>query len=408
MPPLTRARAAAEAPSLLDALARTPVAAALVVGALGLQDRRALRLVCTQLRDAVGEATTKLEADLRPWGEGAARPPTPQRWPRLKELKIVGPNLVALEALGSETWDRLHSLCVQHRLFSSPHLDVTSTRALAAALRRMPALRSLELWGVLVKIQAARELFCSSLAEALPQLRSLTASSSYLNPGIARALAATGWRLEELSLSHNDDLDTNSVAAIVAAPTFALRQLELMDCSLTPAALLSVANASWPLEELYLSSNDLSAAAAALAALSRHVGLRCLSVSDCDLSLAGFRALIEATWPALTYLSAQGARMDFVGSFSLGPAAFAGFPALKELDLSCVGLGGAGARLLASRRWEHLRVLKLIESDAGLAALARGTWPALEVLHLNGDYLGGSLTLEDARRWAPALVELLL
>ena len=57
----SNAPAAAEAPTLLDTLARAPAAAALVVGALEeVDDREALRLACTQMRDAVGEAETKL------------------------------------------------------------------------------------------------------------------------------------------------------------------------------------------------------------------------------------------------------------------------------------------------------------------------------------------------------------
>jgi hypothetical protein len=60
MPPLPRAREAAEAPRLLDTCARAPAAAALVVAQLGVWNRRALRLTHPQLRDAVEEATTKL------------------------------------------------------------------------------------------------------------------------------------------------------------------------------------------------------------------------------------------------------------------------------------------------------------------------------------------------------------
>jgi hypothetical protein len=49
--------------------------AALVVAALGPADRRALRLAHPQLRDAVGEASTVLDADLRAPGA----PPTAGR-----------------------------------------------------------------------------------------------------------------------------------------------------------------------------------------------------------------------------------------------------------------------------------------------------------------------------------------
>jgi hypothetical protein len=85
---------AREAPALLKALARAP--AALVVAALDrLEGRKAL--VHTQLRDAVGEATTKLEArfDIA----GAVRPPAPARWPRLEELTMRGSQGLDAEAL---------------------------------------------------------------------------------------------------------------------------------------------------------------------------------------------------------------------------------------------------------------------------------------------------------------------
>ena len=88
----------AEALTLLDALARAPAAAALVVAALDqLEDRQALRLAHSQLRDLIGEETTGLEVDLRV--VAPARPPTPRRFPRLERLAMWGPAAAALEAL---------------------------------------------------------------------------------------------------------------------------------------------------------------------------------------------------------------------------------------------------------------------------------------------------------------------
>jgi hypothetical protein len=105
------AHGAAEALTLLDA----PAAAALVIGALErVEDRKALRLTHPLLRDAVGEATRKLQADFTPHYRGgdrravaAARPPTARCWPRLEALAIGG---LDLEALGSDTWASLRSL----------------------------------------------------------------------------------------------------------------------------------------------------------------------------------------------------------------------------------------------------------------------------------------------------------
>jgi hypothetical protein len=147
----------AAAPSLLDALARAPAAAALVVAALDrLEDRKALRLAHPQLRDAVGEATRKLNVDLRV--AAAPRPPTPRLWPRLEQLTILGPNAAALEALGSGTWGGLCTLRLANLTKTS--LDAPSTRALAAALRRMPALRALALGRLILSDAATSELFC--------------------------------------------------------------------------------------------------------------------------------------------------------------------------------------------------------------------------------------------------------
>ena len=129
----------------------------------------------------------------------------------------------------------------------------------------------------------------------------------------------------------------------------------------------------------------------------------------CQLSAAGFKALAEAAWPALTSLGARQAAVQFEGPHALGAAAFAGFPALEDLVLVHMELGEAGARLLASRRWPRLQKLDLFDARlgvAGIAALARGEWPALVRLRLAGNGLGVPPTLEDVRRWAPALEEL--
>ena len=407
------AQEAAEALTLLEALARAPAAAALVVAALKGwpgEDLKALRLAHPQLRDAVGEATIKLRVIVR-HGAAAVRPPTPRRWPCLKELNVFSHDLAAvLEAIRAGAWGCLHALRLGDSRWPAT-LDVPAARALAAALRQMPALRALKLEGVELPDAAAQELFRASSAAGAPQLRGLTIWSAGLSPAAARMLVSAGWPLQELDLRDNRGLGAAGLAVLAAAPTFALRRLKLVYCGLDAAALLSVANAPWPLEELVLSGNDFSAAAAgpALAALARHHRLRGLDVGQCQMSAAGFKALVEAHWPALTYLRARGATVEFDGPRALGAAAFAGFPALKELDLSGVALGEAGARLLASRRWPRLRELNLFNcriGDAGLAAFARGAWPALRVLYLRGNDLGAALALDDTLRWAPALVDL--
>ncbi len=347
----------------------------------------------------------------------------------LEEMRFFRPSAGALEALASGTWSRLRRLDINFPPAPFPRfvLDAPFARALAAALRRMPALRELNLFDVPLLPGPAIELFGPfSDAGAAPLLRALAIEAFDFVPAATRALAATGWRLEDLSRDLGMDeiaaLDAAGVTALVAAPTFAIRHLNLAACGLDAAALLALANARWPLEELDLAGNTFDAAAdgPALAALSRHANLRKLSLDRCWLSAAGSarpcrtsrqdKALVEATWPGLTSLKASWADVARDGPHALGAAAFAGFPALEDLVLYGVRLGEAGAALLASRRWPRLKVLGLCScalGDAGLAALARGAWPALECLDVRWNNLRAPPNLEDARRWAPALVELL-
>ena len=79
-------------------------------------------------------------------------------------------------------------------------------------------------------------------------------------PAGARALAASGWRLEKFDLHyhrlvHYHRLGADGIAALIASPTFAIRRLELVRCGVNMASLLDLVNAPWPLEELDLSEN---------------------------------------------------------------------------------------------------------------------------------------------------------
>ena len=254
--------------------------------------------------------------------------------------------------------------------------------------------------------------------------------------------AFSGGRLKELNLGDNKNLGAAGIFALVAAPMTGLRRLTLSKCGLDAAALRVLARAHWPLEELDIGYNDFSddAAGPALVALARHAGLLRLCVSECRLSPASFKALIEGTWPALTSLSARSpcygglASLD-PGAFFSPAAAFAGFPKLEKLEMSSLPLGKAGARVLARQRWPRLRELVLTKTalrDRGVAALALGDWPALQQLQLMFNDLGSNAllalargsfpalmwlnlkyngrpmraTLDAARRWAPALVKL--
>jgi hypothetical protein len=243
---------------------------------------------------AVGEATTELAGHFDP----AARPPTPRRWPRLEALVLHRPGAAALEALAREDWGGLQSLSLADKQGESA-LDAASARALAAALPRMPTLRALELCGVELPDASAAELFRASSGAAAPQLHALAVRGAGLTPAAVHMLAATGWRLKELNLGGNGGL-ADGCAALCAAPTFAIRCLNMAECDLDSASFLGLASTPWPLEELNLmridelggpdpffaalgGGVDAAAAraidarvAAAIAALSRRTGLRVL------------------------------------------------------------------------------------------------------------------------------------
>ncbi len=129
-------------------------------------------------------------------------------------------------------------------------------------------------------------------------------------------------------------------------------------------------------------------------------------MNRCLLGPASFKALVEAAWSALASFNAGTTVATPDYPLALGAAAFAGFPALEELVLPTMLLDDSGAALL-SRHWPLLTRLDLCRRwladgvGAGVAALARGEWLALKTLRMNARV--GPLTLEVARRWAPAL-----
>ncbi len=206
---------------------------------------------------------------------------------------------------------------------------VPFARALVAAFDRMPALRD---FGVTAAVPdaAAEALF----RPEAPPLTELWVLHGALSPAALRLLAATGWPLEVLELGAVPGAAAG-LAALAAAPAFALRHLSLSGCKLDTDPLLGLAAAPWRLEELDLTDSDLSDAAAgpALAAFSRHADLFELNLNRSRMSAAGFKAVAEVAWPGLEFFSASGARAAFAGPHALGAAAFAAAPEPERLVL---------------------------------------------------------------------------
>jgi hypothetical protein len=168
---------------------------------------------------------------------------------------------------------------------------------------------------------------------------------------MAGALAATGWRLERLVIGGPDHAQ---VAALAAAPTFALRKLEISRSDLGPAALRELAAAPWPLETVTFNGwiHPGDECGPPLAALSRHAGMRELVLDFINLGPRAMRALVDAEWPALTKFVLdldRGGEDDDFGFLRLSPTSFAGFPRLETLHLLRVWLGVEGARALVAR-----------------------------------------------------------
>jgi hypothetical protein len=279
--PRAAARPAPRALSLLDAVALA-LAADLIVGALGPEERASLRLAHPALRDAVDARVPKVTMPDFWENDVVARPPSARRWPAARALAWAGPcTAPRLAVLGAERWAALEELSLCYY-----SLDEPAARALAAAARAMPRLRRLRLRDAQLKGREkpgpmARALFSgdgwagleelsltnsvqwrtAAVSELLraagrraPRNRVLDLDYVYATEATMRTLASTGWALEELRVDGSDGLRGACVARLAAAPTFALRRLTLLACGLYFGLdpLGTIASTPWPLEELSL------------------------------------------------------------------------------------------------------------------------------------------------------------
>jgi len=233
---------------------------------------------------------------------------------------------------------------------------------------------------------------------AAPRLRSFSFLGDLSAAG-ARAMAASGARLEELEIVSDVHFLDDAVAALVASPSIALRRLKFVGCTLTTSALRSIAAAAWPLEELALANCDFRGAEAgpALEALAqRHLGLRRLDIKHCFLFESGFRALVCARWPALVELSVHlwsddedgrggDAHLERVATLD---AAFDGLPRLEALYIAC-DMSRCAMQALSSQPRPALRFLNF------------------RFLNLVRGRSAEPVTLEAVRAWAPAIEEVM-
>ncbi len=419
--------------SLEDVLAAALGAAALIVRALEGDDIKALRLASRQCRASVDAAVVGLAVSCGGHQPLAPPPPTAAgRFPALRRLKFYSSGLTVpiahLEALAAGAFPFLEELS-----FCDCALDPAEAAALARAAPRLPALRALTFRTGRFTAVAGEALF----AAAWPALRAVKFGVRSSDSGVGalaaawrnlealarlevrghrataadvRAIAAAGWRLEELVLSIPALRGAELFAALAAAPALRVRALVLPRCRLSSAALRALAAPScrMRLTALDLEDNPFGDVDAghALAALAWRHPLRALRLASCRLGTAGVEAVASAEWSALAELD-----LDFNGADvgELGAAGFARMPKLAALDLAHSGVGPAGAALLAARVGAQLTRLSLRgawRGDVGAVELAAGAWPALRSVNL-GDLgrrgAGAPLGVEDVRRWAPAI-----
>jgi hypothetical protein len=329
------------------------------------------------------------------------------RWSALEELAVNGAGIAfSGAALAGASFDALARL---------KRLDLGANAFGVAGVRLLAGTRWERLEELVLEGADANDATLEALAAThMPAVCSLELGRERLAAAGLRSLASAGWRLRRLHLERTE-LGDEGAAALAAVPLSGLRVLHLDSFDLTAAGLAALAGAPWfaGLEELYLSwarleVGDTSAAIAAVA--QGGVALRALDIQHTEISAAGLASLLRCRWPALEALRVTNisGRVDFADA-ALAGASFDGLARLAFLDLSGLRLGAAGARLLAGTRWEQLRALGLAGTgldDAAVAALAPAgpaAWPRLACLNLWANSVLAPPTLEQARRWAPAL-----
>ena len=398
----------------------------------GLEERRALRLVCRQSRALVdgriSSASAKAGWADPPLAEARLLTLTQSPWRLLRlELGGCGIDAAGAAALAAAAWPGLLALGLSgHRLGNAgvatlaaahwpllQHLNLNAaTAGLFIALgyatrqrRRWQQTKWTDLRGLHLRDSEFGDAGVAALVTAaFPRLEKLDIRGLRLTgPGMA-ALAGAAWPcLEELVVSFaTDDEESLGIVALAEGRFPSLKRLCLDGGGFSDDGWAALAAASWPgqLQKLelnlwvYIHGLAVLAASAALAA-THWPALQELTLLG-QLTSEATAALAEAHFPALLKLDLS---TDVLGDIQPLGALLAKFPRLQSLNLRANNLSGslaeaeeAGSGLFAAGL-PHLRELDVSHNyltAADVAALAAAAWPWLEALELGTSNYDGT------------------
>ena len=390
-------------------------------------------------------------------------------WPDLRELRLRNSLIFQEEeeyflaaALAACHWPQLRLLDVRGRGLSAPGMAAlagagwTHLEELALSLCRgadpRPAMAALAAgsWPCLWRLCIDEGNFSgggvAALAAGSWSLRELAITHCSVGAVDAAGLAASRWPLQTLRLEHVN-LSVGGLAALASANWAALEELTLTECRWGDEGAAALAAAAWPklvkldlsknerwgigdiplaavlarsprLQSLRLGRNRLSGGHVVALAAASLPELRELGLCTNRLTAEDVAALAAASWPRLESLDLSqqgyGAWEEEDDNAALFKALVAArIPELRRLDLSSnVGLGDAGAAVLALGRWPRLQELRLARCKPGIGfwgaqRLLQGPhWPDLRELDLRGTLLesDADAAVTEAAAARPGLV----
>ena len=227
-----------------------------------------------------------------------------------------------------------------------------------------------------------------------------------LETGAFKQLTAASWSsLARLDLSQNP-FGADAMSQLVLGKWPALRNLNLSYCLLDSAAIASLSKANWPLEALNLGGNSIDTEAMKQLVQGSWPKLAQLGLQRAYVDVGATEVLAKAQWPLRCLdLSYSG----FRANAAMTQLAKGKWPQLEELKLDGNRLNAEGIVNLGQADWPHLASLNLASCHlhgANIAGLCQAHWPRLSTLDLTGNKLDESSMTHLLKNNWPALKKL--